>query len=192
MKVKYPKYTKKFQKKSVRKIDHFKGRALVAHEMRLGKTLITLLFCKFFKKVNLTIVVCPAAVKYVWQHQAWEHTKIRATVLEGRSPKKNALQTNEKMIILNYEILEAWTPFILKIIKKLKGKACLVFDESHYVKSRGAKRTKALKKLSKAFKYVIAISGTPLVNRPSELWTTLNTVNLDCVLGAGSIKAQAI
>jgi SWI/SNF-related matrix-associated actin-dependent regulator of chromatin subfamily A-like protein 1 len=179
LKLKYPKYTKKFQKKGVRKINHFRGRALVADEMRLGKTLQTLLYCKAFPKRRPVIVVCPAAVKYVWQHQAWEHTKIRATVLEGRSPSKHALQSNEKMIILNYEILVAWTPYLNKLVKKSKGKAILVFDESHYVKSRKAKRYKALRRLSKSFKYIIAISGTPLVNRPSELWTTLNIIRPD-------------
>jgi SWI/SNF-related matrix-associated actin-dependent regulator 1 of chromatin subfamily A len=179
LKVKYPKYTKKFQKKGVRKINHFKGRALIADEMRLGKTLQTLLYCKAFRKKRPVIVVCPAAVKYVWQHQAWEHTKIRATVLEGRTASAHTLQSNEEMIILNYEILAAWTPYLKKLCKKSKRRAILVFDESHYVKSRRAKRYRALRSLAKLFKYVIAISGTPLVSRPSELWTTLNILRPD-------------
>jgi SWI/SNF-related matrix-associated actin-dependent regulator 1 of chromatin subfamily A len=168
----YPEYTKPFQKKGVRKIDHFDGIALLADEMRLGKTLQTLLWCSAYPKRRPIVVVCPANVKYVWQHQAWEHIKMRATVLEGTTVKKRVVRTLlglESMIILNYEILEAWMSTLLKINPQI-----LLVDECHYIKSRSTKRRKNIKKLAKRIPHVICISGTPLTNRPAELWTTLN------------------
>jgi SWI/SNF-related matrix-associated actin-dependent regulator 1 of chromatin subfamily A len=173
-KIKYPKYTKEFQKKGVRKLIHFDGRALLADEMRLGKTLQTLLYCSTYKKKRPIIVVCPASIKYVWQYQAWEHVKIRATVLEGTKISKMAakqLLATEKMIILNYEILVAWTPYLKRLNPQI-----LIIDECHYIKSRSSQRRRAVKSLSKKIPHVIAVSGTPLVNRPAELWTTLNVL----------------
>ena len=56
----------------------------------------------------------------------------------------------------------------------------LVVDECHYIKNRSAKRTKKLRtKRMKDIPHRIAISGTPLVNRPAELWPTLNLVRPD-------------
>lgn len=171
-KVKYPKYTKKFQKKGVRKIEHFRGRTLLADEMRLGKTLQSLLWCSGHRKKRPVIVVCPASIKYVWQYQAWEHIKVRATVLEGNATKQmvvNRLLGHEKIIILNYEILPSWKKYLKRLNPQI-----LIIDECHYIKSRSSQRRRAVKSLAKKIPHVIAISGTPLVNRPAELWTTLN------------------
>ena len=47
----------------------------------------------------------------------------------------------------------------------------------HYVKSNSAKRTKAVKKLGKNIPHVIALSGTPIVNRPIEIFNAVKLID---------------
>lgn len=184
---------KKHQRKAVKKIDQFKGRALLADEMGLGKTWEALWWCKIHPEKRPIIVVCPANLKWVWEMEAWKLLKIRAVVLSGRKPpkKKKGFKTHHKeLYIINYEILNKWVPFLWKLKAMV-----LIPDEVHYQKSRGAKRTLALNRLSKGplrkkrrskkgrklkkrrrIPHVLAISGTPLTNRPAELYTTLRLV----------------
>jgi len=160
-----------YQLKAVRKIEHFKGRALLADEMGLGKTVEALLWIKKHPKRKPIIVICPASLKWMWKAFVHDILKIRCEILQGTAPPKKGLIGKHSFLIINYEILQYWLPYL----KKLKPKI-LIVDECHYQKNRRAKRTKAVQKLSKKIPYIIALSGTPLVNRPAELWTTLHLI----------------
>ena len=50
-------------------------------------------------------------------------------------------------------------------------------DECHYIKNRETQRTQAARIAAQKSPHVIGISGTPLTNRPSELWPMLNIIN---------------
>ena len=51
-----------------------------------------------------------------------------------------------------------------------------IFDECTYLKEAKAKRTKAAIFLGKLAKYVIGLSGTPIINRPLEFFNMLNLI----------------
>ena len=55
----------------------------------------------------------------------------------------------------------------------------IIMDECHYIKDSKTLRSKAVLKLCKGVKNVIALSGTPLTNRPKELFPTLNIIRPD-------------
>src|SRR5690242_14288436 len=92
-----------FQKEGVLQLERFDGRALLADEVGLGKTIQALTYAKR-NQIPLTVVVCPAGLKYHWQAQAAQHLNIRAEVLEGRKPKRQRMRYPPKIIILNYDI----------------------------------------------------------------------------------------
>jgi len=166
---------KKFQLKAIRKINHFNGRVLLADEMGLGKTLEALLWMKQAgSSVYPAIVVCPASLKWVWEKEAIEQINVRAIVLDGQKPSKKSVLEIPKLIIINYEILQYWEAWL----KKIKAQT-IAFDESHYLKSSGAIRTRTSKSLAKKIPNVIGISGTPLTNRPDELWNIISIVRPD-------------
>lgn len=50
----------------------------------------------------------------------------------------------------------------------------LIADESHYLKSAMAKRTKEVKSLVRAAKHAVLITGTPALSRPMELFAQLS------------------
>lgn len=160
-----------FQKQCVYATERFGGRALLALDCGLGKTMIALHYLRRNPDALPALVVCPASAKFVWEEEARKHVGWDASVLEGRRPSGNG---NGKLTILNYDILE---PRLASL--KMKGFRTVVLDESHMVKSFRAKRTKAARALCRGVPYVLALSGTPLVNRPAELWQTLNILRPD-------------
>lgn len=157
-----------FQAEDARRIKAFGGRALLAAEMGLGKSLIALLFAELIK-LRPIIVVCPASVKWVWDSEARKHVGLRSEILSGMSPERNGLTGHAPIVIINYDILGPWLPY-LKSIKP----ALVILDECHALMSRQSQRSKNCKKLCSGIPHVLALSGTPLVNRPADLWQTLN------------------
>lgn len=157
-------------------MEHFlkkTGGVLLADDMGLGKTLQTLWLLRRSKVANMfpALIVCPANVKYTWEHTALAHINTRAQVLEGRTPLSGDFGITPKIIIINPDILINWLPFLLGINIKT-----LVFDECQYYKELTTTWTEAAISLSRNIPYRMALSGTPLLNRPRELWPTLHMI----------------
>lgn len=165
-----------YQIQGAKGIRDFGGRCLLADDMGLGKTVQALMFLKKTPDAWPACVVCPASVKYGWEHHALTVAGVHASVLEGKRalPPKHARLRERAFIVVNYDILPQWEAYI----KALKVKT-LIIDEIHYCANRETKRTKSCKVLSRRAKYVLGLSGTPLVNRPSELWPGLNMIRPD-------------
>jgi SWI/SNF-related matrix-associated actin-dependent regulator 1 of chromatin subfamily A len=153
----------RFQIQGVRFIEEYGGRVLLGHDMGLGKTMQAISWALLHPEIRPIIVVCPTSVKYVWQREFIKHAGMKSEVINGRK----SYPLTEEIIILNYEILSHW----IDPLKKMKPQL-LIVDECHFIKSKGAQRTKACKKLSKT-PYMLALSGTPMINRPVELFPVL-------------------
>ena len=153
-----------YQEEGVAKMVDQSGRVLLADQMGLGKTLQALAYTKGHT-TGPVIVICPSSLKINWQREAAE-CGLESVVLKGRLPDSSL---ESKMYILNYDIVDAWKDELIS-----KKPELLILDECHFVKSRSAKRTKACRAIAKKCEKMIAISGTPLTNKPAELWTTLN------------------
>lgn len=54
---------------------------------------------------------------------------------------------------------------------------CLIVDEAHYVKNPEAKRTIAVRTVAEYATRVVLMTGTPLLNRPFELWSPLDILH---------------
>jgi len=164
----------KYQLDAVRKIEYFHGRALLADEMGLGKTIEALLWIKKHPKARPVVVVCPASLKWMWESFVHKVLKIRCEILHGTTPPKTRPIGTHSFLIINYEVLQYWVNYL----KRLKPKIMIV-EECHYIKNFKARRTKAVGVLAKKIPYIIAISGTPLTNRPAELWNVLHLLRPD-------------
>jgi len=139
-------------------------RLFIADEMGLGKTVQAL---ATIHKLNAypTVVVCPASLKINWQREArkWLPKTISVEVLRGR--KGNVPKAD--VVIVNYDILDYWSP-------RLLGFNSAVFDESHYCKNPKAKRTKAAIALADRIQEpIMCLTGTPVLNNPTELTAQL-------------------
>lgn len=161
-----------YQKEGVRLIEQFGGRVLLADEPGLGKTLQVLWSLKRNPEWMPALVVCPASLKFNWQWEARHNADLAASICESKKPPVHNgrdFTTMAPITIINYDILKSWLPYL----RKLKFKT-VVFDECHYMANVRTRRTKAGRDLATSIERVIAVSGTPILNRPSELWPVLN------------------
>lgn len=173
----------RFQKVGVLGIEKADGRALLADEMGLGKTVQALWWMKRFlphRNPNKapTVIIAPAGMKYHWSQEAAHHVRLSSEIVAGRKPPTflGAKHYRNRIYVINYDILgspsplvDSWTNFLVKINPSL-----LILDECHYIKSLNAQRTKAVRWLGKDVPHIIAISGTPMTNRPVELFPVIN------------------
>lgn len=160
---------KPYQREGSLMIHRFGGRALLADDMGLGKTFQTLYYLLKAKKAPV-IIVCPSVAKYVWEHEARKHVGMSSQILEGRKPVgKNKILGYGPLFIINYDILHHWIPLLRSIRPQV-----VVLDEAHYIKNPESNRFADVKELTEGIPHVIAISGTPLTNKPADLWATLN------------------
>jgi SWI/SNF-related matrix-associated actin-dependent regulator 1 of chromatin subfamily A len=164
---------KPFQIEGVRQIYRFKGRALLADDMGLGKTIQALYWTGKIPKRRPVVIVTPASVKYMWQSEAAIHFNMRTEVLEGRR-KKKMIHLPGPVIIINYDILKSWLPLLLKHQPQV-----VILDECHYCKNITAQRTKAAIQLAEKATSILGLSGTPMTNRPIELWPILQAIRPD-------------
>ncbi len=146
-------------------------RAIIGDQMGLGKTIQALGIIAHMK-LYPALIVCPAIIKLNWQREilAWcsEITPEKICTLNGRTPYD---LPEASIFIINYDILQDWTKTLLGLNLK-----CVIFDEIHYAKSERSQRGKAARKFAKKTDYIIGLSGTPILNRPSELINPLRII----------------
>lgn len=140
------------------------ARCLIADEMGLGKTLQAIGTVENLK-LERALVICPASLKNNWKKEIEKWTNKKAILDEEAMQNPN---TKTNYVITNYERLHK----ILDVCKWFKPEI-MIFDESHYIKNPTAKRTIRAYNLSSIVPRVILLTGTPILNRPEELWTSI-------------------
>ena len=163
-----------FQADGVRFIERKGGRALIADEMGLGKTIQALTWLAAHPEKRPALIICPASVKLNWAKECRIWCESDVQVLSGRKPHP----TSAGIVIINYDILPAW----LGSLAETKW-AVMVVDEIHFIKNSKAQRTKAAKKLGKGIPHIIGLSGTPIVNRPIEIYNAAKLIEPGCLPG---------
>jgi SWI/SNF-related matrix-associated actin-dependent regulator of chromatin subfamily A-like protein 1 len=164
-------------------------RTFIADEQGLGKTVQALATIEADDAFP-TIVICPASMKLTWERESKIWLPGRSvTVLGGRGKDAWTEEAAKaEIVVLNYDILEAHAP-------RIAGRApkALIFDESHYVKNPGARRTKAAIKLAESLPdgaLRLALTGTPVLNRPEELVSQLRVIGRLREFGSGARLAR--
>lgn len=144
-----------------------KGRAILADQPRVGKTLPTAAAAL----ENLpALIVCPAIAKSVWAtavHNLNPDTPI--LVVNGKASAQG-LTKQPGVTIINYDLIQ--------YLPEKANFATLVLDECHRIKNPKAARTKAALRLMGLCKNAFALSGTPIPNRPIELWPVLHGLGI--------------
>ena len=160
-----------YQEKGVAFIQAKRGRALIADEMGLGKTAQALAWLQLNPTMRPALIVVPASLKLNWRNEILKWMPVEPSVVQVLNGSQVHPTTGE-IIIINYDILPAWVEHL-----RNRNIQCLILDECHYIKNGKAKRTKAVKALSKGVRSVICLSGTPVVNRPVEMYNAINIVD---------------
>lgn len=162
-----------YQIDGIKFIEERDGRALIGDEPGLGKTMQALGWLRYRTDVRPALIVCPASLKINWSREAqmWME-RPNVCIVGGQKPGQ--IPHNADVVIINYDVMRYWAP----TLKTYKFQA-VVLDEVAYIKERSSQRTKAILQFVAQVPHVIALSGTPIVNRPVEFFTTLSAIKKD-------------
>jgi SWI/SNF-related matrix-associated actin-dependent regulator of chromatin subfamily A-like protein 1 len=146
-------------------------RAILADDMGLGKTRQSIIAVTEAAPVGPWLVVAPASVKRNWAREiSGVRPDDRVHVIGPDLPPAPGF---DGWVVVNYDILGKH----LEALSLLPWTG-LVFDEAHYLKNHTSQRSKHARRLigeaSDAF--VHALTGTPLTNRPRDLFPLLQLV----------------
>jgi len=158
--------------------------ALISHEMGLGKTLSSILYCEM-NKFDKVFVITPNSLKFNYYNEVEKFTKSNSYII-GWKKNKCGIE-DAKYIIVNYDYFNSGSKdkFTQKWKKlKIHEVDAVVCDECQKLKNTKANTYKNFKrifghkdifksgKISKIF-----LSGTPAPNRAYELYTVLNQIS---------------
>jgi non-specific serine/threonine protein kinase len=162
--------------------------ACLADDMGLGKTvqLLALLLAerdKRRRRPGPTLLVCPMSVAGNWQREAERFAPSLAVAvhhgaerLSGRAFATAARKTD--LLITTYSLVARDREMLAKVAWRR-----VVLDEAQNVKNSGAKQTQAVRSLTAERR--VALTGTPVENRLSELWSIMEFLNPG-LLGSGT------
>jgi SWI/SNF-related matrix-associated actin-dependent regulator 1 of chromatin subfamily A len=157
-----------FQKDAVAFVAKASGRCILGDEMGLGKTVEALAWAKQQPDIKRVLIVTPASVLYKWQDECYRWWgKPNEVIVTSKDPIGLC-----PVSILTYGILTRRVVELSTIPWDL-----LILDEFHYIKGHKSKRTIASQAVARVAKYVLLLSGTPMLNRPMELFNGLNIID---------------
>ncbi len=147
----------------------------LADDMGLGKTATTL--AHLLERPGPHLVVCPLSVVRNWSSEAARFTpKLEVQVHHGAS---RAVESANTLFVTDPERLLVVTTYGLlpRDLEHLGAVdwSTVVLDEAQMVKNPNTKAARAVRQLRADQK--LALTGTPVENRLSELWSILDAVN---------------
>lgn len=141
-------------------------RVLLADDVGVGKTAQAVVAAE--KSGESTLVFTKKTLLHQWcsEVKLWTHSSAEDfTVASDALPNTNFVITNYDTVLRRNDILTSrkWDTIII--------------DEATAIKNRKAKRSKELEKLARTTPQCYLLTGTPIHNRPDELWNLLHTLN---------------
>lgn len=149
---------------------------ILADEMGLGKTLQLIAFLldrrEQAAETGPNLVICPASLVYNWEAEfARFAPQMRIAVVAGTKRERRAIRLRSKaeVYVTSYDLaridIEDWskTPMY-----------CCILDEAQYIKNHGTLTSRAVKRIDARLRF--ALTGTPIENRLSEIWSIFDFV----------------
>ena len=159
---------------------------ILADDMGLGKTLqvIAFLLSEFLERRNTvieniavketgklqrnTLIIAPASLVYNWSSEIQRFApELTAKMVTGTAAERRQILAeadSEDILLTSYDLLK-------RDISEYEGYKfrCEIIDEAQYIKNANTQAAKAVKEVQADFR--LALTGTPVENRLSELWS---------------------
>ncbi|MFR0588375.1 SNF2-related protein [Bifidobacterium apri] len=145
---------------------------ILADEMGLGKTvqMLAMLLSRLdeSREHGPNLIVCPASLVYNWVAEAEKFTpELHVVALAGSKDERQAILASAR----NYDLLVTSYDLLRRDIDDYRNITftCMALDEAQYVKNHATKSSQAVRAIQA--KHRFALTGTPIENRLSELWS---------------------
>ncbi|XP_071186820.1 DNA annealing helicase and endonuclease ZRANB3-like isoform X2 [Salvelinus alpinus] len=158
-----------FQKEGVKFALSKNGRCMIADEMGLGKTVQAISVAYAYRQEWPLLIVVPSSLKYLWieEMERWI-PELNPGDINLVETKRDTLGiSSSKVTVLGYGLLTTDARPLVEALTRQRFNVVVV-DESHYLKSRNAARSKILVPLIQNAKRAILLTGTPALGRPEE------------------------
>ena len=145
---------------------------ILADDMGLGKTLQVIAFLKSemmdAEGESRCLIVSPASLVYNWDSEIKRFAPdLQVSMIVGTAAKRRELieaAGKNTILLTSYDLLK-------RDISVYEGIpfSCQIIDEAQYIKNHSTQVAKAVKQIQAGFR--LALTGTPVENRLSELWS---------------------
>lgn len=157
----------------------------IFHEQGLGKTKIAIDLVLYWLEediVDTVFIITKKSLVKNWFDEYKTHSHIRPRILsDDRRGNGAALNAPALVYILNYEVCTANFELVKLFLKTCRVGAIL--DESQKIKNPGAKLTASFLALSDSFVRKVIMTGTPVANRPHDIWSQIKFLDGGTALG---------
>lgn len=141
--------------------------SLLGDSMGLGKSATTILSINHIRP-NTVLIVCPKSLKINWMREL----EMWMTIVRNIDILKDRWRPFTEIGIIHYDVLHKLEPDIKEMIWDL-----LIVDEAHGIRNPKTRKSKLVTSIKANRK--IYITGTPVVNRPKELWPLIHSLDPD-------------
>ena len=186
---------RKYQKdgfKWLRSVEELGFGGILADDMGLGKTLqiISLLIdAKKNGRLKKALIVCPASLVYNWSEEISKFDtkgELRVSVLAAaKEERQKSIEEHEAIdiYISSYDTLRR----DISLYHDMRFSHQII-DEAQFIKNQNTGVAKAVKTVKADIKY--ALTGTPIENRLSELWSIFDYIMPGFLYSYNSFKSK--
>ena len=167
--------------------------AAIFHEQGLGKTKIAtdlILMWLTEDVVDTVFVVTKKILVQNWVDELAFHSYVTPRVLSGNRRDNNiALNSPVLIYVLNYEVISTNLDLVDQFLGTCRVGA--VLDESQKIKNPDADISTALHSIANRFARRIIMTGTPVANRPYDIWSQIKFLDHGKALGESFAEFKA-
>ncbi len=166
-------------------LHRFDQGACLADDMGLGKTIQLLAFLQHLKiereLKRPVLLIAPTSVLTNWKREAKSFTP-KLDVCEHYGPRRPTTTTELKQRLQNIDVMLTSYGLMQRdseLLDTINWQG-VVIDEAQAIKNPNAKQSQAIRDIAhpaKSNRFRIALTGTPVENRVSELWALMDFLN---------------
>ncbi|MBP3618233.1 MAG: SNF2 helicase associated domain-containing protein [Lachnospiraceae bacterium] len=162
----------------LRMLDNNGFGGILADDMGLGKTLQALTYMasvlseETFSDVPF-LVVCPTSLVYNWLDEVENYTPhLRTKIIQGTPEERRAMLADSK----EYDLFITSYPLLRRDLPAYESKQfrTVFIDEAQFIKNAMTGNARSVKELHAKTKF--ALTGTPIENSLSELWSIFDFI----------------
>lgn len=160
--------------------------AAIFHEQGLGKTKIAIDLSLLWLKagtVDSVLIVTKRSLIQNWRDELAIHTHIKPRLLDqDRTRNFHAFNSPVRLYLTHYEVLRSEQKRLALFLKTRR--VGVLLDEAHKIKNPRSEVAKVLFSLAPGFCRRVILTGTPVANRPYDLWSQIYFLDHGQSLGA--------